>query len=228
MGMETFAPAFWVPVVLLVDCKRIGVGVDVIFFDTDDGKDWREKTMLRKAEPQRKMKSLQLSAGKTRGNTHLSLPMNQTLKSWLPVLLWMLVIFIMSTDAGSAAHTSRFIDPFLRWLVPGISLGGIARAHFLIRKMGHLTEYAILGILLWRAWTRTMSDAGQQWQWKTAIFALALAAAYAASDEFHQSFVPSRGASVQDVAIDSCGAFLGLMVLRACKMRRQPAPARTL
>ena len=135
----------------------------------------------------------------------------------------MIVIFVMSTDAGSAAHTSRVIDPFLRWLMPHISQNGIARAHFFIRKMGHLTEYAILGILLWRAWTHTAAKASQHWQWKTALFALTFSAAYAAGDEFHQSFVPSRGASVQDVVIDSCGAFLGLMVLRACKLRRRAA-----
>lgn len=149
--------------------------------------------------------------------------MNQTLKYWLPVFLWMIVIFIMSTDLGSAAHTSRFIDPFFRWLMPHISDAGIARAHFLIRKAGHLTEYAILGILLWRAWTHPVRGTNQPWQWKTALFALSLAAAYAAGDEFHQSFVPSRGASVQDVIIDASGAFLGLMVLRACKMRGHPA-----
>ena len=153
--------------------------------------------------------------------------MNRTLKSWLPVLLWMLVIFIMSTDIGSAAHTSRFVDPFLRWLMPHISQAGIARAHFLIRKAGHLTEYAVLGILLWRAWTLPRAGSSAPWRWKTALFALSLSAAYAAGDEFHQSFVPSRGASVQDVVIDSCGAFLGLMVLRACKMRRHPASTRT-
>ena len=151
--------------------------------------------------------------------------MNQTLKYWLPVLLWMIVIFIMSTDYGAAAHTSRFLDPFLRWLMPRISDAGIARAHFLLRKTGHLTEYAILGMLLWRAWAQPKPGSRQPWQWKTALFALTFAAAYAAGDEFHQSFVPSRGASVQDVIIDACGAFLGLMVLRACKLRRQPAPA---
>jgi len=151
--------------------------------------------------------------------------MKQLLKYWLPVILWMAVIFLLSTDAGSAANTSRFIDPLIRWLMPHISDTGMARAHFLIRKAGHLTEYAILGILLWRAWVHPAPGTRQPWQWKTALVALTLAATYAASDEFHQSFVPSRTASVQDVMIDTCGALLGLLVLRVCKMRRQPPPS---
>ena len=149
--------------------------------------------------------------------------MTENLKCWLAVVLWMAVIFVMSTDLGSGAHTSRFIDPLLLWLMPQISPAGIARAHFLIRKAGHLTEYAILGILLWRAWTIPTGGSNPPWRWKTALFSLLLAAAYAAGDEFHQSFVPSRGASVQDVIIDACGAFLGLMLLRAFKARTQLA-----
>ena len=173
------------------------------------------------------MKSLQLSAGDEQRNTHLSLTMNEKLKCWLAVLLWMAVIFVMSTDLGSGEHTSRFIDPLLLWLMPQISPAGIARAHFLIRKAGHLTEYAILGILLWRAWTIPTVGSNPPWRWKTALFSLSLAAAYAAGDEFHQSFVPSRGASVQDVIIDACGAILGLMVLRAFKTRTHPASSST-
>jgi len=149
--------------------------------------------------------------------------MNQRLKYWLPVLLWALVIFLMSTDIGSASHTARFITPILRWLMPHISPAGISRAHFLIRKAGHLTEYAILGILLWRAWARPAPGTSQPWQWKTALIVLSFAAAFAASDEFHQSFVPSRGASVVDVTIDTCGALLGLMLIRAFRIHRNRA-----
>lgn len=146
--------------------------------------------------------------------------MNEKAKCWLAVALWMAVIFVLSSDLGSGAHTSRFIDPLLRWLMPQVSAAGLQRAHFLIRKAGHLTEYAILGILLWRAWTVPTVGAGQPRRWKKALFCLSLAAIYAAGDEFHQSFVPSRGASVQDVMIDACGAFIGLALLVAFKMRR--------
>jgi VanZ family protein len=49
------------------------------------------------------------------------------------------------------------------------------------------------------------------WQWSKAALVLALVALYAASDEFHQSFVPSREASVRDVLLDSLGGALGLV-----------------
>src|SRR5579872_110075 len=72
------------------------------------------------------------------------------LKFWLPVLLWMSFVFGASTSLGTPAHTSRFIVPFLRWLNPHMSELTIARVHHAIRKMGHLTEYCILGVLVLR------------------------------------------------------------------------------
>jgi hypothetical protein len=62
------------------------------------------------------------------------------LKYWLPVVAWMIFIFIGSTDLMSAEHTSRFIVPFLLWLKPDMSPETIARIHMLIRKLGHVTD----------------------------------------------------------------------------------------
>src|SRR5438045_5204621 len=70
---------------------------------------------------------------------------------WMPAIIWMALIFVGSTDVLSAQHTSRFLVPFLRWLDPQISLAALAQIQFAIRKLGHLTEYAILAMLLWRA-----------------------------------------------------------------------------
>ena len=63
---------------------------------------------------------------------------------WVPVVLWMAVIFLMSTNLGSAATTSRFVEPFLRWLIPSISPATIQQVHFWIRKSAHLGEYTAL------------------------------------------------------------------------------------
>jgi hypothetical protein len=68
--------------------------------------------------------------------------MRRFLKNWLPVLLWLGVIFLGSTDLMSAEHTSRFIVPFLRWLKPDISPESLASIHFIVRKGAHLSEYA--------------------------------------------------------------------------------------
>src|SRR6516225_8921231 len=76
--------------------------------------------------------------------------MKSFLKYWLPVLLWLGLIFIGSTDLLSAEHTSRVIGPILRWFNPDIPAETIARVQFFVRKTAHLSEYAILGMLLWR------------------------------------------------------------------------------
>jgi VanZ family protein len=73
------------------------------------------------------------------------------LKYWMPIFVWLSVIFVGSTDLMSAEQTSRFLVPFLRWLKPDISPETIAQIHFLFRKLGHISEYAILAMLFWRA-----------------------------------------------------------------------------
>ena len=120
------------------------------------------------------------------------------------------VIFALSTGLGSADHTSRFIGPLLRWLVPHAAPETIAQAHFLIRKGAHLTEYAVLALLALRAVRRSMHPAASGWSWKAAGLALLISTTYAATDEFHQSFVPGRTPSPGDVMIDSAGALAAL------------------
>src|SRR6266567_1210549 len=136
--------------------------------------------------------------------------MKSFLKYWLPPFIWLGVIFVGSTGVMSAEQTLRFLVPFLRWLDPQISFATIAAIHFALRKLGHLTEYAIFAALLWRALRR-----GTHLQAKMSIlFLLAwlAAAIFALTDEFHQSFVPSRTASPIDMMIDICGAMIGLII----------------
>ena len=73
------------------------------------------------------------------------------LRNWLPVFIWLAVIFLGSTDLMSAEHTSRFIVPFLRWLNPDISQETLGSIHSIVRKCAHLGEYAVLALLLLRA-----------------------------------------------------------------------------
>src|SRR6266513_523349 len=77
--------------------------------------------------------------------------MRAFLKYWLPVFIWLGIIFAGSTDIFSAEQTSRYLVPFLRWLNPQISISTIAAIHLALRKLGHLIEYAVLAALLWRA-----------------------------------------------------------------------------
>jgi VanZ family protein len=129
------------------------------------------------------------------------------LKFWLPVFVWMIFIFIGSTDLMSAEHTSRFIGPFLRWFAPDISDAAIASVQFVVRKSAHLTEYAVLAALLYRGLRQSRSPL----RW-SGILAWLMAAISAALDEFHQSFVASRTASPWDVMVDCIGALIGLVV----------------
>jgi len=119
------------------------------------------------------------------------------------------VIFSASTGNFSSDHTSRYIVPFLRWLLPHASLSTIFFLHLAIRKSAHVTEYFIFSVLLWRG----IRIAGSRWQFRWALLAVIIAAVYAASDEFHQIFVPGRSASVHDVMIDTSGAILAQIVI---------------
>ena len=139
---------------------------------------------------------------------------------WWPAWAWMGLIFIGSTDLLSFPRTSRFLGPWLRWLNPDITPEGIAQVQFLIRKLAHLTEYAVLALLVMIGLSRTFRLWCLEWSARRAWMALTLCAAYAASDELHQAFVSSRTGSPVDVGIDICGAALALGMLRLLKRGR--------
>ncbi len=130
------------------------------------------------------------------------------LKYWLPVVIWLSVIFIGSTDVMSAEQTSRFIAPFLRWLKPDIAPETIAQIHLAIRKLGHLTEYAILAMLFLRALRRGARNLARS----HIVISWILSSFFAATDEFHQSYIATRTASAADVLIDMIGAAVGLLI----------------
>jgi hypothetical protein len=120
----------------------------------------------------------------------------------------MLVIFVASSNLGSAQYTSRLVLPLVRWLMPNVDLTTLMFAQFMVRKAAHVIEYAILGALLLRAFSVNPTRP----HWHYAAFAGAIATAFAALDEFRQSFVSSRTASAYDVLIDISGVLLGLAV----------------
>jgi VanZ family protein len=104
---------------------------------------------------------------------------SRLLTVWLPVVAWAAVIFAFSS-------------------IPSLS-SGLGTWDYVLRKIAHVTEYAILGALLYRAFEREAP-------------ALAAGIAYAATDELHQHFVRGRHASVVDVAIDAVGVAIGMVV----------------
>ena len=104
---------------------------------------------------------------------------SRALNVWLPVLAWAAVIFAFSS-------------------IPSLS-SGLGVWDTVLRKGAHITEYAVLGALLYRALERETA-------------ALAAGIAYAATDELHQHFVRGRHASPVDVAIDAVGLALGMLM----------------
>jgi VanZ family protein len=104
---------------------------------------------------------------------------SRVLTVWLPVVAWAAVIFAFSS-------------------VPHLGTG-LGTWDTVLRKGAHVTEYAVLGVLLYRALGRE-------------AIALAAGIAYAATDELHQHFVQGRHASPVDVAIDAVGVALGMLV----------------
>jgi VanZ family protein len=106
---------------------------------------------------------------------------------WLPVIAWAAVIFALSS-------------------IPHLGTG-LGTWDTVLRKGAHVTEYAILGLLLLRAVGRELP-------------AFLIGVAYAITDEVHQHFVQGRHASPVDVAIDSAGILLGIVLLARVESRR--------
>lgn len=133
---------------------------------------------------------------------------------WLPVVAWATVISVLSSDSFSGEHTASLLRPVFEMLLPGAAPATIETAHAVTRKLAHVTEYAVLAVLVFRALERPGRAATA-----VALGALAFCAVHASLDELHQSFVPSRGASPVDAALDTFGAALGLAVLLATRSR---------
>ena len=125
----------------------------------------------------------------------------------------MVAIFSASADDKSYQHSSRFFEPFIRWLFPHLPPEQVEALHHFFRKCCHVAEYAILAVLLWRAFHSRQKNIPRRWDWTEAGFTLSLVFTYAASDEFHQIFVPTRTARFTDVCIDTLGGLLGLTLL---------------
>ena len=112
--------------------------------------------------------------------------MKEFIKFWLPVIVWAGVIFTLSS-------------------VPDLKTE--LRQDFILRKIAHITEFAILAFLLFRA----ISAYGYETK-QAVIYVFIIALFYAFSDEFHQFFIEGRQCSFRDVAIDSVGILISSVI----------------
>jgi VanZ family protein len=125
--------------------------------------------------------------------TGLGRVMVKCLVRWMAVVFWMGVIFALSATPSLASPFEPVYD-------------------FILRKLAHLTVFAVLTVLLVRAFRLHVARSPHAW-----LFAVLVAVLYACSDEWHQTFVPGREGTVRDIVIDSLGV-VGVWVLasRTC------------
>ena len=132
----------------------------------------------------------------------------------LPILMWLVITFIFSTDAFSANETSRIIDPVLSYLFPTFSFQQIHFWHLAIRKCGHITEYFILALLAYRYLRYEEADLIE-----TRVKTIAFILVAALLDEWHQWFTAYRGPSIVDVGYDCLGAVWALWLINIYETR---------
>jgi VanZ family protein len=142
-----------------------------------------------------------------------------------PLVLWILFISFASTGEFSAANTSVIVRPLLLWLFPNLSEARLATIHFLTRKAGHFTEYAVLAFLARRAFISSSRAFLRRYWFQSALLLVVI---YALLDEFHQSFVPSRTPSIHDSAIDIAGGLTVLLIFKFSGRRERRDEADTL
>ena len=140
-------------------------------------------------------------------------PRTKSLKPGSPRSCGSIVIAIESTAWLSSNHTSRILYPIFHYLF-SMDLVSFEYWHHYLRKAGHVVGYAILSILLFRAWRATLPVAGNMnWTLRWANIAILGTVLVASLDEWHQSFIPSRTGRWQDVVLDSCAGIGAQIVL---------------
>ena len=130
--------------------------------------------------------------------------------TWAVTAAWAGTITLLSTRAYSGARTGWLLAQLLHLLHIHLTAPTFAMIHFLIRKLAHCSEYAIFGLLLYHSFEPRHPEG---WNTRRAFGALVVAGLFALGDEYHQSFVLGRTASLVDSGIDTAGALLAMILL---------------
>ncbi|HEX7284983.1 MAG TPA: VanZ family protein [Candidatus Angelobacter sp.] len=138
----------------------------------------------------------------------------RALTFWLPTLLWLLLLAWFSTDTFSAEHTGGILLRIIHAVYGPVSQPAFQEIHFYVRKSAHFLAYGMLSAFAFFSWRATLASA-VRWSLRWSVLALGLTLLAASLDEFHQSFVASRGSSWHDVALDMTGAFVFQIAIAA-------------
>jgi VanZ family protein len=122
-----------------------------------------------------------------------------TLRYWVPPVLWMGAIFTLSAQPALPHHPDTLLD-------------------LVLKKAAHVIEYGILAVLLRRALSRGRGALSRS----ALVIAFLVSVLYAASDEYHQTFVPGRNGTPVDVGIDAVGALVALLVVGSLQGKGRP------
>lgn len=127
----------------------------------------------------------------------------------LLIIIWLLVIFLFSNQDGSTSTslTNDILEKYLFFVDSDIFF-------MIIRKMAHITEYFILGILVLNFINEFKVD-------NKIIISILICFILASFDEFHQLFIPDRTGCLLDVFIDMIGASLGILILSLIKNHKK-------
>lgn len=114
------------------------------------------------------------------------------------------------SDDISNGVLRKIIDvfPYTKELSEEIKIKMVEYGNPIIRKLAHFSIYALVGV-----WIMAFMSTFDIRLYKKWIISMLVGVLYAASDEFHQSFVPGRGPSIVDVGIDSLGVLTGILAV---------------
>jgi VanZ family protein len=145
-------------------------------------------------------------------------------RTWLPVVIGILMIMVESTEWMGADYTSTPLRTLFQAIFGHVTDAQWEMVHHIVRKSGHFVGYGLIGLAWLRAWWMTLPKSHFL---PDALLALLGTALVATADEYHQSFLPNRTASPWDVLLDCSGAIaLQLMVYILMRMTRPKRLAR--
>ncbi|MEO6587839.1 MAG: VanZ family protein [Pyrinomonadaceae bacterium] len=127
---------------------------------------------------------------------------------YAPLILWIGVIFFLSSTQGSMSKTSYFVRPILLFFFPDAPEERLVIYHSYVRKFAHFFEYAVLAFFSFRAFSTRKFLPNLRFP-----VSLLLIFTIASLDEFNQSFLSSRTSSFRDVLLDTFGGLVMLSIL---------------
>ena len=124
--------------------------------------------------------------------------------------LWLVLVLVLGSTYFAAQETGRFVLPCLKFVMPGTPSAQLQAIHMVLRKLAHVTEYAVLALL----WFRALHPVAGRGLRTPAWIALSICLVCAFVDEAHQSTLSARQGSTRDFLIDAFGATTMLVIAR--------------